>query len=33
MICLFFPFIMNSEGQKGLEEVRRAITDTARWFP
>ena len=29
----FFPFLEECQGLKGLEEVRRAIVDTARWFP
>ena len=32
-VSLFFPFLKECQGPKGLEEVRRAIIDTARWFP
>jgi hypothetical protein len=32
-ISSFFPFLRESQGLKGLEEMRRAIIDTARWFP
>lgn len=32
-ITSFFPFLGECQGPKGLEEVRRAIIDTARWFP
>src|SRR5262249_379825 len=28
----FFPFLKELQGPKGLEEARRAIVDTARWF-
>jgi hypothetical protein len=29
----FFPFLEELQGPKGLEDVQRAIIDTARWFP
>jgi len=32
-VSSFFPFLEECQGPKGLEEVRRAIVDTARWFP
>jgi hypothetical protein len=32
-VSSFFPFLEEFQGPKGLEEVRRAIIDTARWFP
>jgi hypothetical protein len=32
-ISPFFPFLGEFQGPKGLEEVRRAIVDTACWFP
>jgi hypothetical protein len=32
-VSSFFPFLEKFQGPKGLEEVRRAIIDTARWFP
>ena len=33
VVSSFFPFLEACQGPKGLEEVRRAIVDTARWFP
>jgi hypothetical protein len=32
-VSAFFPFLEECLGPKGLEEVQRAIIDTARWFP
>ena len=32
-VSSFFPFLEELQGPKGLEEVRCAIVDTARWFP
>jgi hypothetical protein len=32
-ISLFFPFLEEVQGLKGLEYVRCAIIDTAQWFP
>ena len=32
-VSSFFPLLEEFEGPKGLEEVRRAIVDTTRWFP
>src|SRR5262249_36463582 len=32
-VSSFFSFLEECQGLKGLEEVRRAIVDTARWFP
>jgi hypothetical protein len=33
VVSSFFPFLEEFQGPKGLEEVRRAIVDTAHWFP
>jgi hypothetical protein len=32
-VSSFFPFLGEVQGPEGLEEVRRAIIDSARWFP
>jgi hypothetical protein len=32
-VSSFFPFLGEFQGPKGLEDVRCAIIDTARWFP
>ena len=32
-VSSFFPFLAGFQGTKELEDVRRAIVDTARWFP
>jgi hypothetical protein len=32
-VSSFFSFLEECQGPKGLEEVRRAIIDTTRWFP
>jgi hypothetical protein len=32
-VSAFFPYQKEFQGPKGLEEARRAIVDTARWFP
>ena len=32
-VSSFFPFLKERQGPQGLEEVRRAIVDTACWFP
>ena len=32
-VSSFFPFLEEWQGSKGLAEVRRAIVDTAHWFP
>jgi len=32
-VSSFFPFLEECQGPKGLDEVRHAIIDTARWFP
>ena|SRR6516165_3432908 len=32
-VSSFFPFLEELQGPKGMEEVRCAIVDTARWFP
>jgi len=32
-VSSFLPFLEKLQGLQGLEEVRRAIVDTARWFP
>jgi hypothetical protein len=32
-VSSFFPFLEQVQGPRGMEEVRCAIVDTARWFP
>ena len=32
-VSLFFPFLEECQGPKGMEAVRRAIVDTTCWFP
>ena len=32
-VSSFFPFLEDCQGPQGLEEVQRAIAETAHWFP